>query len=52
MEEKITQFDLMIGREVRMTELKNVITKLRKELREAGIEPKAYDPLLGPDEEW
>ena len=43
---------LMSGREVRMAELKKVITALRTQLKEAGIEPAAFDPLLGPDEEW
>jgi PAS domain S-box-containing protein len=43
---------LMSGREVRMAELKKVITKLREQLKEEGITPSAYDPLLGPDEEW
>ncbi len=28
------------------------ITDLRKQLRGAGIKPKAFDPLLGPDKEW
>lgn len=43
---------LMSGREVRMAELKKVITVLRTQLKEAGLEPSAFDPLLGPDEEW
>jgi hypothetical protein len=33
-------------REVRMTELKGVIRKLRAQLKEAGLEPVANDPLL------
>ncbi len=47
-----TMVELMTGREVRMSELKKVITKLREQLKEEGITPTAYDPLLGPDEEW
>ena len=43
---------LMSGREIRMAELKKVITALRKQLKESGIEPSAFDPLLGPDKEW
>ena len=43
---------MMAGREIRMAELKKVITSLRKQLRDAGIEPEAYDPLLGPNKEW
>jgi hypothetical protein len=44
--------DAMAGREVRMADLKQVITKLRKQLRNAGLDPIAHDPLLEPDEEW
>ncbi|MCP4140210.1 MAG: PAS domain S-box protein [Chloroflexi bacterium] len=44
--------ELMSGREVRMAELKKVITTLRTQLKEEGVEPSAYDPLLGPDKEW
>ena len=40
----------MAGREVRMMELKKVIKKLRAQLKEAGIEPKANDPWLGEGE--
>ena len=36
----------MAGREVRMSELKKVIRKLRAQLSQAGIEPEANDPLL------
>ena len=36
----------MAGREVRMAGLKKVIKKLRAQLRDAGIEPIANDPLL------
>jgi PAS domain S-box-containing protein len=36
----------MAGREVRMAELKQVIKKLRKQLREAGLEPVADDSLI------
>ena len=42
----------MADREIRMIELKKVITQLRAQLRKAGLEPEAYDPLLGPDKEW
>jgi PAS domain S-box-containing protein len=38
----------MAGREVRMSELKKVISKLRAQLIEAGMEPKADDPLNEP----
>ena len=43
---------MMANREIRMAELKKVITKLRTQLREAGLKPKAFDPLIGPDNEW
>ncbi|KAA3663703.1 MAG: PAS domain S-box protein [Chloroflexi bacterium] len=36
----------MTGREVRMAELKKVIKKLRKQLKDAGIKPIANDPLI------
>ena len=42
----------MADREIRMAEMKQVITKLRAQLRKAGLNPEAYDPLLGPDREW
>lgn len=42
----------MTGRETRMADLKKVITKLRAQLKEAGMTPVAFDPLLGPDQEW
>lgn len=42
----------MTGREVRMAELKQVIRKLRGQLKDAGMIPIANDPLLGPEEEW
>ena len=42
----------MSGREIRMAELKKVITKLRKQLKDNELEPIAFDPLLGPNEEW
>jgi PAS domain S-box-containing protein len=51
-EELNTMVGLMSGREVRMAELKKVITQLREQLKKEGITPSAYDPLLGPDEEW
>jgi PAS domain S-box-containing protein len=38
---------LMTGREVRMAELKEVIRRLRSQLKEAGLQPVANDPLLG-----
>ncbi len=41
-----TLFDLMVGREVRMAELKKVIKKLRAQLEDAGMKPIANDPLL------
>ncbi|MCP4142807.1 MAG: PAS domain S-box protein [Chloroflexi bacterium] len=47
MDEQMTTFDLMIGREVRMSELKEAIKKLRAQLERAGITPEANDPLLG-----
>ncbi|MBT3391402.1 MAG: GAF domain-containing protein [Chloroflexi bacterium] len=37
---------LMAGREVRMAELKKAIKKLRNQLKDAGLEPIANDPLL------
>ncbi|RME80037.1 MAG: PAS domain S-box protein [Caldilineae bacterium] len=37
--------DLMAGREIRMAELKGVIAKLRAQLKAAGLEPVADDPL-------
>jgi len=39
--------DAMVGREVRMAELKKVIENLRQQLEAAGLEPVADDPLLG-----
>ena len=51
--EQLTIFvDSVCGREVRMAELKKVITQLRVQLKSANLEPVAYDPLLGPNEEW
>lgn len=41
----------MSGREVRMAELKTVITRLRTQLKEAGMTPIANDPLLDLNEE-
>lgn len=35
----------MSGREIRMAELKDVIRILREQLRQAGLEPEANDPL-------
>ena len=37
--------ELMVGREVRMAELKTVVKELRAQLEEAGLEPVADDPL-------
>ncbi len=37
--------DLMVGREVRMAELKKIINQLQTQLTESGIEPIAKDPL-------
>ena len=42
-----TLVDAMAGREVRMAELKDVIRRLRAQLKEAGLKPVADDPLLG-----
>jgi PAS domain S-box-containing protein len=41
--------DLMAGREIRMTELKDVIKQLRQQLTDAGLEPLADDPLLSKE---
>ncbi|MEA1927904.1 MAG: PAS domain S-box protein [Candidatus Auribacterota bacterium] len=38
---------LMAGRESRMAELKEVITRLRGQIEKAGMVPAADDPLLG-----
>ena len=48
MNSKTELFDLMVGREVRMAELKKVIKKLRKQLCDADLEPIADDPLNEP----
>jgi len=40
-----TIVNAMAGREVRMAELKTVIKKLRAQLKDAGMEPVADDPL-------
>ncbi len=37
----------MAGREARMSDLKDVIKLLREQIKEAGMEPVADDPLLG-----
>ncbi|MCP4143452.1 MAG: PAS domain S-box protein [Chloroflexi bacterium] len=50
MKEKTELFDMMIGREVRMTELKKVIKRLREQLEDNEIIPIANDPLLGDEE--
>ncbi len=38
--------DAMVGRELRMVELKKVIKKLREQITDAGMTPVADDPLL------
>jgi len=49
-EERTTELrqlvDLMVGREVRMAELKDVIRQLRAQLQDAGLSPVADDPLF------
>ena len=42
----------MADREIRMMELKNVITELRTQIKEEGLIPVTHDPLLGPNDEW
>lgn len=37
--------NVMVGRELRMKELKDVIRRLKQQLRAAGLEPVADDPL-------
>ena len=37
---------MMAGREVRMAELKNVVSRLRTQLIAVGLTPVAVDPLL------
>jgi PAS domain S-box-containing protein len=44
-EEHRLLFDLMVGREIRMADLKIVIKKLRSQLIQAEMEPIADDPL-------
>lgn len=41
-----TMVQLMAGREVRMAELKKVIKQLRKQIKDAGLQPVADDPLV------
>ncbi|NOZ71021.1 MAG: PAS domain S-box protein [Chloroflexi bacterium] len=43
--------DLMVGREIRMAELKKVIRSLRAQLQEVGVEPVANDPLAPWEQE-
>jgi len=43
--------NLMVGREVRMSELKDVIHQLRGQLEAAGLTPVANDPLAAWQEE-
>jgi GAF domain-containing protein len=52
MREQKNILNLMAGREVRMADLKKVISKLRKQLKENDIVPVAHDPLIEPDEKW
>ena len=52
MKEKNDLFELMVGREVRMGDLKDVIKKLRKQLADNGITPVVNDPMLRDDEEY
>ncbi len=52
MEERQELFDLMVGREVRMAELKTAIKELREQLKDNGLEPVSSDPFLDPDGEW
>ena len=52
MNKKEELFDVMVGREVRMADLKNVIKKLRKQIHDAGMTPIANDPFLGFHEEY
>ena len=52
MKEHKTLFDMMIGREVRMADLKKVIKSLRKQLKDNKIIPVANDPMLTNDEEY
>jgi PAS domain S-box-containing protein len=43
---ELQQFvDLMVGREIRMAELKSVVRQLRAQLQSAGMTPVADDPL-------
>jgi hypothetical protein len=55
LQEKIDEqrniLNLMAGREVRMSELKEVIAKLRQQLEDAGMTPIANDPLLNLGDE-
>lgn len=44
-------FDSMVGREVRMAELKKVVKQLRNQLIENGIAPIADDPLISQVDE-
>lgn len=45
-----TMVNVMAGREMRMTGLKKTIKKLRAQLKEAGLEPVADDPLKEGEE--
>jgi len=47
MEEQKKILELMVGREIRMKELKKVIKRLSEQVVDAGLEPAAHDPLLG-----
>lgn len=46
-ESLLIMVDAMAGREIRMAELKEVIQKLRTQLKDAGMKPVANDPLYG-----
>lgn len=46
MQEHQKLFDMMVGREIRIGELKRVIKELRTQIEDAGLNPIANDPLL------
>ena len=48
----LTASEIVATREARMAELKETITKLRKQLREANLVPVASDPPRNLDSEW
>lgn len=43
--------NLIAGREIRMEELRGVITQLRAQLKHAGLKPAADDPLAADTED-